>query len=459
MKNLIGFILLLLPIISIADIVEIRGNALFFAQEQIQVLRYNNLLSKEKEVIAQTIIEDNGDYFVSFNLDFPQEIIIQIEMRELTLHLHPATKVNLDFLPIEKADNQRAPFRVKTNYKNFTTNIAQEIDYLNLESAFARHQLTISKNEQIGTFYKSFFDSIEIELQPILQTDSLFSIHFKYFKANSFLQSQISLNKLFSTYILNQPIYYQNKQYLTFFNIVSKRKLFDFFLKNKSSTKKTSNEYYVYEAFLNLLKTDSLFKNKELRSLALLNFCINSSSSSLLNGNIKNGILQQMSNSCNYTEQKTAAQNYIQQKEKLKLNSLAPDIELTSSSGASVTLSSFRGQITYLGFINSKSSTCARDLQIIDIFKKKYKKVNFLFIVCDRDSLEMNNLPKESSSLKYLFINKNYEALRDYQVWDFPIYYLIDKQGYLIQSPAKKPENIIDDFKLIFTKKSLRRKY
>ena len=71
----------------------------------------------------------------------------------------------------------------------------------------------------------------------------------------------------------------------------------------------------------------------------------------------------------------------------------------------------------------------------------------------------MNQLPPESGSIKYLFLNKDYSVLEKYQVHNFPLYYLLDKHGYFIQSPAKSPENIIDDFQVLFAPKNGRKSY
>ncbi|MFT4752884.1 MAG: hypothetical protein ACI85Q_000420 [Salibacteraceae bacterium] len=459
MKGTLIFLFVYISLFSFGKTVEISGNAAFFRHENIRVLAYENLLHTETRLIAETLISEDGTYQLIFELSSPKELIIQIEMRNLLLHIHPGARIQLDFFPIENAGNQRVPFRVALQTLDSLPNIARETDYDNIQSEFAMHQLIMEKMTIRSSFYTDFFDSIQIEYAKKLSHDSLFATFFTFFKANSLLQTEISKTHLFTTYIWNRPVYYRSKQYLSFFNSVSSRRVFKFFSQHPELVELAKKEYKIYPAFMRMLSADSLLKNEEVRSLALLQYCLSQKKNTLLSLEAKNGIINQISNFCHFPNQKKAALYFQQSNNKFKAGMEAPEIELMDSKGEPTTLSSFRGKHTYLAFINSKSKTCVLDLQVIASIKKKYRKVNFLFIICDRDSLQMENLPSESGHLTYLFVQKNYTPLISYQIWNFPMYYLLDKHGYFIQSPAKNPENIIDDFTPLFAPKSAKKRY
>ena len=459
MRKLFSFLFLVIPLLSFSETVELSGNAQFFANEKIQVFIYSNLLTKTTKEIAQSVISENGDYQLKFNLDQPKELIVKIEMREFFLMAHPGSKFTLNFLPIKNPGNQRVPLRtgLKTNHPD--PNLAGSKVYNELELSFAAYQLQISKRDKVASFYNHFFDSTDIQYQRQIANDTLFSTYYSYFKANAFLQSETSKTILFHTYINQKPIQYDSKEYLKFFKAITFRRIHKYLSQNTSEVADASSEYRVYDAFMKLLANDAILAHEEIRSLSLLLYCMNSETNPILSRTLKNGIINQISNFSTYPTQKKAALIYQANRAKFSKGNEAPEFTLYNEEGEDVKLSTFRGHITYLAFINSKSRTCVRDLQVIENIKRKYRKVRFLIVVCDRDSTQMDNLPSSSHSLTYLFINKDYQALEDYQIWNFPMYYLIDKHGYFLQSPAKRPENIIDDFKVMFAPKSARKRY
>ena len=80
-------------------------------------------------------------------------------------------------------------------------------------------------------------------------------------------------------------------------------------------------------------------------------------------------------------------------------------------------------------------------------------------ILTDRDSINFSVLPKESSNFTYLFLNNDYNILEKYEVWNYPIYYLIDSHGYFIQSPGKHPIDMFETFAELFAKKTKKKSY
>jgi peroxiredoxin len=439
--------------------VEIFGDAHFFRNEKLSVSVYSNLLTKTTTPIAETIISDSGDYQISFRIKKPQEIVIKIEMREISIPVFPGDTININFLAIENAENQRIPFRVSVKPLNVNPNIANFEVYQNLEISFASHQSNITKGTNLSSFYQVFFDSIEIAYAGYLKEDHLFRIHFEYFKANAYLQTEQSNRDLYRQYITNSPVQYTSQEYLKFFKAIALRSIHHLLSKNSTEVEKASNEYQIYDAFISLIATDTLFQTEEEQSLILLLYCLNNESNPIISRSLKNGILNQMSNFCPYPEQKKAALIYQSKNNIFDEGNEAPEFTLPNSKGNQVKLSDYRGRITYLGFIHSKSRTCVKDLQVVDNIKRKYRKAQFIFVICDRDSLKMDQLPAESNSIHYLFLNKEYAVLEKYQVRNFPVYYLLDKHGYFIQSPAKNPEGIIDDFQIIFAPRSHRKSY
>ena len=91
---------------------------------------------------------------------------------------------------------------------------------------------------------------------------------------------------------------------------------------------------------------------------------------------------------------------------------------------------------------------------VIEKLQKKYRKMHFLLIVVDRDTSQLEPLIPPSSNLTYLYLNKDYNVLEQYKIWDFPVYYLLDKNGYLLQSQAEFPDKMFPTFEKMFARKT-----
>ncbi len=458
-RKLFGFLFLLFPFIVISQNVEITGNAAFFANEEIEVLHYSNRISSDLELLLKKDISDGGNYNLQLQIEKPTELIIRIEMREFPIKVHPNTIIEINFLPIENADNQKVPLRTGIKYLKHPTNTATIFDYQNLELNFAHYQMQIQLGQKILSLYSPYFDSLEIQYAAILKTDTFFLHHYTYFKAKAMLQTGKSHKEIFDHYFKGKEILYQQDNYLDLFSSITGMRLYNYFKKNLPKTQKAVTQYQVYEQLKRLISEDSVFLLPEVQNLALLFYSMHPKPISEISVTTWPSVINQMANFCPYSEIKNAAFSIQSKKHRFERGNEAPIIKLLNTQGELKSLTDFRGRYTYLGFINSKSRTCVQDVIVTSQIKKKYSKVNYVFVICDRDSLEMQNLPKESSNLRYLFIDKDYASLKEYEIWNFPVYYLLDKHGYFLQSPAERPMDIVDDFAILFAKKTKRRSY
>jgi peroxiredoxin len=459
MRRLFGFLLLLLPLLSYSNSVKISGNASFFKNEVIQFTNSQNLLSQQKHLITETIIHEDGNYQINLSIETPQIIWVKIEMRELELHVHPNSDITLNFYPIENASNQRVPLRFSINYTKLDSNLATELVYHNIQSDFAQVQNDIQLNTELIELYKNFFSSTDFSHAKYLKNDPLFADFYTYFKAKALLPTSISKNEIITQNLIESPIKYDNPEYLKFVKSSLSPRVHNLLIKFTEEFDEVSKEYKIYPALLSFLEKDSLLGNKELRSLALFTYLKSASSNKFFSKQLKAGVIGQMANFSEFVEQQEAARNLQSTQRRLEKGTEAPIFELSNSAEKFISIEKSRGKLVYLGFIHTKSLTCQRDLQVIQTLRKKHRQASFLMVICDRDSVPINQLPKESSNFKYLYLNKDYTVLTQYQIWSYPVYYLIDKHGYFIESPASSPIEMFEPLAIIFAPKSGRKKY
>ncbi len=453
------YLLSICPIIGLGQNVTIAGNAMFFANEPIEIFQFKNRLTSETELISSSLISGNGEYSFQIELDKPKEILVKIEMRSVILHLHPQTRIRLDLLPISIPENQRIPLKYRISYVELPQDVATDSVYQSFPIAFAKMQLKIGANSNIQKIYSSFFATSDSMYETYIQSDSLFKVYYTYYKADAYLQTRIPKQKLIMEYIYNQPIHYQSLEYQNFFSSIISPRIHQLFTKNAAEFEKAKKEYKVYDSFMKLLELDTLLNTNEMRSLAIFHYVTGNASRNMLDQENKKAIISQMANFCAFEIQKNAARYFQRDKKILAQNREAPIFKVHNTQGDVISLEDFRGNSLYLGFINSKSYSSIQDLQVIKNLSKKYKNQQYLLILTDRDSVDYSNFPPETNNLHYANLDCNFEILETYEIWSYPIYYLLDKHGYFLESPSVRPNEMYTTFEKMYAKKPRGKRY
>lgn len=454
MNRVILSILFLFPFLISANQVEIYGNASFFSGEPITIYQYKNQITKEKKVLQSQVIEDNGSFHIQFDINHPKVIILKIEMREIHFHVHEGMKIRLQFYPINDADNQRINMPYQIQYDAIGENTAPDSVYRIIQDDFAQEQLKINRNVKMTALYDSFFSFTDSLYKNYITNDSLFLQFYTYFKARAYLQTDISKSQLIEKYISSRPISYQSKEYLYFFKSTMVPQVDHILLKHQNELHQSKKEYQVYSSTSDILAQDSLLENEQIRDLALLLYIKSKVSNHFFDAETKAAIIGQLANFTPYSIHKESARFFQEKTNMLKIGAEAPNFFLLDSKENDISLNSFRGKPVYLGFIHSHSKTCQNNLLVIEKLQKKYRKMQFVMIVVDRDTAKIERLVPSSSNLTYLYINKDYSVLEQYEIWNFPVYYLIDKHGYFTQSPSKFPNEMFHTFEKMFARKS-----
>jgi peroxiredoxin len=138
----------------------------------------------------------------------------------------------------------------------------------------------------------------------------------------------------------------------------------------------------------------------------------------------------------------------------LQAGATAPDFALPDANGNLHSLADYKGRYVYMNFFSPTSTESIQELKKMEQVKTKYgDKVIFISICMTGKEKEFKDFVKKNPKYNWLFLNgTNYQNVLDSYMIKAPnVFYLINKDGYLVQSPATKPsEGIEFKFKEMF---------
>ncbi len=137
----------------------------------------------------------------------------------------------------------------------------------------------------------------------------------------------------------------------------------------------------------------------------------------------------------------------IASRRRLDAGQPAPAISLRDNTGRQVSLADFKGKVVYLDFWGTWCGPCMREMtEFSHDLKKKFegRDVVFLYIsVGDAEEKWQRVLADKqlgSANSVHLRSSGNEEALA-YQVEGYPSYYLIDRQGRMVEAYTSRPSD------------------
>jgi thioredoxin-related protein len=86
-------------------------------------------------------------------------------------------------------------------------------------------------------------------------------------------------------------------------------------------------------------------------------------------------------------------------------------------------------------------------MELMQKLHEKYKdQIDFVTISLDQDTVIINKFVNEKNyPWTFLYNGDDYQLLYDYGIKTFPAFVLIDSNGRIVQYPAYKPSEIIED--------------
>ncbi|WP_192822623.1 peroxiredoxin [Rufibacter sp. LB8] len=128
---------------------------------------------------------------------------------------------------------------------------------------------------------------------------------------------------------------------------------------------------------------------------------------------------------------------------KVGLGSQAPEFTLLSSTGDSVSLKSLKGKMIYLGFWRTPCGICTVDQQAYKYFVEQLAAKDVVFIQVsvgeELSAWKQKATERPLPALQLHVPDQSAKVIKDYDVKNFPSYFLISPDGTFVSANARRP--------------------
>ncbi|MDR0754595.1 MAG: TlpA family protein disulfide reductase [Prevotellaceae bacterium] len=456
MKPFLFSVCLLISVLTVRSQTHIRISAPKYKGDVLTLYRYDNYITKKEKKLAECEIDSTGNASVFIDIDDIQYVFMHYEKLIYYFFVEPNSDITVRFSEKELFNEKEKlnpffePLYMAANVTTTNTYNINEM-LMNIDGKSDDAIVTVAKNKKEND--RHFKDSLLTVFRNSLidGNNEFVNSYAKYRTALlEYLFKLKSLKDLQSEYFVDKPVLYQNPAYCELFNHINEKYLLHRTQQAQGNAFRQAINKGNLTEIRKILSQNEYLQNKDFCDFLILqNACnefydSNFSRSALLE--IVNSIANETTNSNN----KIIAEDIRNAIVSLLAGYSPPDFELTDIQGNKKSLQSFLGKYVYLGFFSVNSYGCIQDFYLMKQLSKKFgEKIHFVSICTDsKDDIE-NFIKTEQINWTFLLCNNNKDIIRQYDVRTFPTYYLIDKNGKLLKSPAPSPS---EDIYQIFEK-------
>ncbi|MEI8203333.1 MAG: TlpA disulfide reductase family protein [Bacteroidota bacterium] len=420
----------------------------------VRLICWSDLITFREKLLAQGVVDSAGHCTLECKLSDTIAARIYVEHYFHDIFLEPKQTFQINFPPFDflNADDKINPFiddmRLDaTVIEKIQPGLNQWMDSLN--EVF--NLMTMQNFDAI--YYKrqvKLVDTLEANMRLLFEDvkDNYFLTSFRYkFALLRQVANLMSGTKTFAQYFYLQPLFYNNLDYMEFFNqffenfAISKSKRISFY-----DVRNTVNKDGTFAALNDTLGKDTLLADEVLREMVMLKGlfeCYNNSE--FIKANILN-IIAETARESKFQQHRTLAENILFKLQHFEKDAPAPDFSLPLASGEKISLQTFSGKYVYLFFFTTWSDACIGQMSVLNKYAEKYAdSIKFVGISLDRNPLKFDYFLKENHyNWTLLHFADNYSFLNAYGVRTFPFAVMIDPKGRIFSYPAEKPSEKLE---------------
>ncbi|MFP4556790.1 MAG: TlpA family protein disulfide reductase [Bacteroidales bacterium] len=419
---------------------------------KVENLNSSFLLLSSKGLTDTILVDDNGQFNKSIELESPAYFTLKADRANNTLYLTPGNNLTIN---LNIKESEKAPEYIGDN-ADINAYIFEANSVINKLMSDFRELYTLPREEFIEKT-----DSVKNKLTELLSK--------RDFEQNSFNEMEKSrIDYRIKGMLYDYPNYNArlngmehtfNAEEYEFINKVDFNKLTHLSIPEYASliTKHLQTLYYnniaddKYKGMSKFEKdlvfydiVDSLIMNQTIRDYAKHYSTIQTIQWSDLE--IAKKVAEHFTSKTQTREYKKVVQNVLDKRLLLAPGKVAPKFTLTDIDGNVHSLSDFKGQIVYIDFWATWCGPCLQEIPYLKKVKEAYtdKPVAFVAISLDDNKENWEKMVADKSLEGYqLYAEKAWfsDVAQKYQIKGIPTFVLIDGEGTIIEYPAAHPSD------------------
>jgi peroxiredoxin len=431
----------------------VDGRAPDFKGQEVTLHSFSDLITYTQVKESADTVDQKGMFELSTLVDHPQAFLVKIGNQSAKLYMLKAYKYGVTFPapdPVDSGFYQNPNAEQSTDliiYGDSTELNARIIDFNTQFERFWNKNYKYFVAKKLHTKLDSFelamrkrYEGVNSSYLRVYTTYSMALINDNTGRHRTFLAQR---------YILNKPIHYHNYEYMEFFNQFFKQYLQQLTVgKFGNEILGNINEQPNYMALNAVMTKDPWMANDSLRELVLLKGLFELY---YIPGFKKENIIaltEQLKASTKNEEHRLIADNMLHIFRNLQNGATAPAFALKDAKEGMHQLSDFKGKIVYLDFFSPKNLLSLQEMKKLEQIKNKMScdKIAIIGICMEGEEEEFRDFVKKNPKFNWLLLygTKDKQVLDAYLVKAPATYYMINQEGYLVQSPATPPSKGIE---------------
>lgn len=419
---------------------------------EIRLVSYAELITYTENILDRTNIDSTGYFSFEIEIKGIHYCILDLDFYSSGIFIEPGNDYTIFGDTIQEISPYKAFYEKGDLSYQIDSLRNSDMNFLISEFNHAYNAFILENFDAIyrgrnKTPIKTFRQEVQQKYADI--ENNYFQDYIKYKIASiELVAASFKKPALFNEYFVDKPVQYFHVEYMQFFN-----QYFDQYLSSQSNSVtyndlvSTINDQNSYGALLDSLGKDTLLINEVIREMVLMKSLVELYNNPKFLKQNMISILNQLATTTAFQEHKIIARSIINELSKLESGTLAPQFTLTSINDSLVSLSDFQGKPVYLSFLATWSSACLGEYKLLDSLYFKYgSDIEFITISLDKNK-EIISQYIDDKGYEWLFLynGTHYDIINSYNVKTFPLFVLISEDGRVLQYPAYKPSEVIEE--------------
>lgn len=423
---------------------EVLGYAPDFVGKKVNVYKIQDYVSMKRTLLVSATVNKKDS---TFRMTIPnkgtQKVIIEIDDQTAELYIHAGTRYAFKF--------------PKANEKEELLDLDIELTLIGIDSTDINYKIAAFDMWKDNFIYAKMYELMSKDFSKYVDTfkmyvadyykneDDLYFLSYVKFSLAELEQINQVQNEtvrrfvIYMNYIRKQPILFGHDKYINFLKTFYDQQF-------KRYGDQIRNEIYnaIDQASPSVLDTvlkkDKLLENSLIREFAMV---INLGKEFYENEYNPNNIvymLDSIHKHPKYEKNGQIAGNLLSIIKSRTAGFPAPRFHVNDGQDT-ISNGSLRGKYVYLHFFTTWDEQAKKEIEIMKQMYEKYNKyVEFVSIAMDEDRSKFEKFD-QTQNIKWptIYLGSEGDIIDAYEVENTPTYFLIDPEGFLVQSPALRP--------------------